>query len=153
MNQTSHRTREFQAHRIRDHGCASLRAVGAGQDAREPWLLGASYVADPFTKVVEIVEANDLAEYEVTIAMAGDASDRPIANFRGYRGIKGLKAVFRRRNVDDKRAGELTDQTAAPDASEALSPATTESGERMATAEDFAKARGPARPLEAGYGF
>ena len=55
----------------------------------------------------QIVEANDLPEYEVHIALIGDAEGKRLADFKSVRGIKGLKAVFTRRsNVLERRASQ-----------------------------------------------
>jgi hypothetical protein len=96
----------------------------------------------------QIVEANDLPEYEVHIALVGDTEGKRLADFRSVRGIKGLKAVFTRRlnvlerrdsqDVLDRRAGDSPkrfEQRDSPRDREVLPPVEPE---EMATAEDFA---------------
>ena len=95
----------------------------------------------------QIVEANDLPEYEVHIALVGDTEGNRLADFRSVRGIKGLKAVFTRRpnvlerrtsqGVLDRRAEDFSKQSEQRDPRrnpEILPPNEPE----MATAEDFA---------------
>lgn len=64
--------------------------------------------------VLDIVQANDLPEYQISLSLAGDKSDTALVDAKLVRGLKALKVVFHRRaNASDRRVTRRTAQIAS----------------------------------------